>query len=78
MKVSIVFIVTTMGLASEFINGPMVVPFAFLVMVRRQYSDLLRSEQFGVRIQVGAKFSASSRMASGPTHPPVQWLPDYS
>ena len=67
MKVSIAFIVTSMGLATDFINCPMVICFTFLVMVGRQYSDLLRSGQFGVRIPVGAKFSTSSRMASGPT-----------
>jgi len=47
MKVSIAFTVTRMGLASEFINGPMVIIFTFLFMVGRQYSDLLRSGQFG-------------------------------
>jgi len=48
MKVSIAFIVTRTGLATEFINGPMVIVFTFLVMVGRRYSDLLLSGQFGV------------------------------
>ena len=78
MKVCIAFIVTRMGLVTLFINGPMVIVFTFLVMIGRRYSDLLRSGQFGFRIPVCAKFSALSRMASGPTHPPVQWVPDYS
>jgi hypothetical protein len=50
MNVSIAFIVTRMGLVTEFINGPMVIVFTFLVMIGRRYSDLLRSGQFGVRI----------------------------
>ena len=78
MTVGIAFMVTRMCLATEFINGPMVIVFTFLVTVGRRYSDLLRSGQFGVRIPVGAKFSTSSRMASGPTQPTVQWVPDYS
>jgi hypothetical protein len=41
MKVSIAFIVTRLGLGTEFINGPMDIGFSFLVMVDRRYGDLL-------------------------------------
>ena len=46
---------------------PVVISFTFLVMVGSLYSDSIWFGQFRVRIRVGAKFFATSRLASGST-----------
>jgi hypothetical protein len=66
----------------NFIPKPILILYYYLLLkeaeIAQWYSAGLRAGWLGVRVPVGAGnflFTTASRLAQGPTKPPIQWVP---